>query len=525
MGIDEESGFHESNSVPREAECRTSTNLTGSPDGDNLETFRENDETEEGEHIQDMDLESDPEQEQTVITESLKLSTEMPNEVKPEKSSDNVCPPTTTNVTVSKVLIDDSRVKRARVTYEDNQPCVRVVYNSLSRESKKKLMELMQQWSEWHALAKSSSSVNSEEALECGEEIYFPALNVGSKKTTAVSFWVDNQARNEDTKNIQLDHDSIPLYDRGYTSVTTSLGGVGGFERIETLEASRCFNCSSYGHSLKECPKPRDSSAISIARKQHSAKRNFTTGSRVQVRYYQKSQGKYDDLRPGVLGPETRDSLGIGEFDPPPWLNRMRELGYPPGYLDVEDDDQPSGIEIFADDTKVEYEDGEIPEKGDPVQPPERTKMTVEFPGINGPIPENADQRRWAQPSNSFRNRPQRGQYSDQFRGNYHHDRYRDDGQSMGSGFPAHSYSPRYGAYEHSNSSNAGRSPAFGRSLSDRGWQNHSSGYDNRFPPPPPGHSPSASLDRWPHGGTPSQSQGERRERQSHHDQRRNHRN
>jgi zinc finger CCHC domain-containing protein 8 len=21
------------------------------------------------------------------------------------------------------------------------------------------------------------------------------------------------------------------------------------------------------------------------------------------------------------------------ELDPPPWLNRMRELGYPPGYL------------------------------------------------------------------------------------------------------------------------------------------------------------------------------------------------
>ena len=23
----------------------------------------------------------------------------------------------------------------------------------------------------------------------------------------------------------------------------------------------------------------------------------------------------------------------IQELDPPPWLNRMRELGYPPGYL------------------------------------------------------------------------------------------------------------------------------------------------------------------------------------------------
>ncbi|KAL3646097.1 hypothetical protein CASFOL_011282 [Castilleja foliolosa] len=35
------------------------------------------------------------------------------------------------------------------------------------------------------------------------------------------------------------------------------------------------------------------------------------------------------------------------ELDPPPWLNRMREMGYPPGYLDVGAEDQPSGITIF----------------------------------------------------------------------------------------------------------------------------------------------------------------------------------
>ncbi|KAL3646090.1 hypothetical protein CASFOL_011270 [Castilleja foliolosa] len=36
------------------------------------------------------------------------------------------------------------------------------------------------------------------------------------------------------------------------------------------------------------------------------------------------------------------------ELDPPPWLNRMREMGYPPGYLDVGAEDQPSGITIFV---------------------------------------------------------------------------------------------------------------------------------------------------------------------------------
>lgn len=81
--------------------------------------------------------------------------------------------------------------------------------------------------------------------------------------------------------------------------------------RIETLEASRCFNCGSYSHSLKECPKPRDNVAINNARKMHnSSKRNPT--DRAQVRYYQKTPGKFDDLCAGVLGAETRECLGIG---------------------------------------------------------------------------------------------------------------------------------------------------------------------------------------------------------------------
>ena len=34
---------------------------------------------------------------------------------------------------------------------------------------------------------------------------------------------------------------------------------------------------------------------------------------------------------PGQLGPELREALRIGALDPPPWLNRMRQLGVPPG--------------------------------------------------------------------------------------------------------------------------------------------------------------------------------------------------
>ncbi|KAI4366748.1 hypothetical protein MLD38_022585 [Melastoma candidum] len=91
--------------------------------------------------------------------------------------------------------------------------------------------------------------------------------------------------------------------------------------------------------------------------------------------------------------------LGLGELDPPPWLNRMRELSYPPGYLEVDIDDQPSGIVWYAaEEVKAGEEEGKISESE--AGPPK--KMMIEFPGINAPIPENADEWSWtARPSRS----------------------------------------------------------------------------------------------------------------------------
>ncbi len=45
-------------------------------------------------------------------------------------------------------------------------------------------------------------------------------------------------------------------------------------------------------------------------------------------------QGPDEDAEgaaPGQLGSELREALRIGPLDPPPWLQRMRQLGVPPG--------------------------------------------------------------------------------------------------------------------------------------------------------------------------------------------------
>ncbi|CAL1390743.1 unnamed protein product [Linum trigynum] len=392
-----------------------------------------------------------------------------------------------------------SGVKRARMTYEQQHPSVQVMYNSLTRASKRKLEELLQRWSEWHTT--NTVYLDSDEALESGEETYFPAIRTGIEKSCTVSFCIDNRTRDEQTSGVMpLDSNSVPLYDRGFVLGLTSADGSNNAERgLEIFgDPARCFNCGSYNHAMRECTKPRDAAAVNSARKQHMAKRNQNSHSRSSIRYYQSSSGgKYDGLNPGALDAETRRLLGIGELDPPPWLNRMRELGYPPGYLDADDEEQPSGITIFGEEEAMvvgeEQEEGEITMENNipkpPHEPPRKMNKTIEFPGINAPIPENADEELWAAggPSSSSFDTTNKNRLSerssDHSGGRYYHSSeqrrprrsFMDDDGPPGvdpvSSPSLSSYPPRYGSYhasQYSVDSPRDLMPSFARSHSDR---------------------------------------------------------
>ncbi len=78
-------------------------------------------------------------------------------------------------------------------------------------------------------------------------------------------------------------------------------------------EAARCFNCGSYSHGLKDCYRPRDTVAIGFARRTHALRKGLQSVPRSASRYYQTTPGgKFEKLKPGVLGTETRQLLGIG---------------------------------------------------------------------------------------------------------------------------------------------------------------------------------------------------------------------
>ncbi|KAJ7554719.1 hypothetical protein O6H91_05G006400 [Diphasiastrum complanatum] len=314
--------------------------------------------------------------------------------------------------------IAEPSLKRRRSLYLDSGPSVHVTYKCLTRESRKKLQEVLRGWAEWQGHTTTSSNGTNGDFLESGSEMYFPALQVGSGSSQKMPFWMDVPTKQvgfeQQTGEISLADSQereveVPLYDRACNSALSSQDSASQLERPFEMseEASRCFNCGSYSHGLKDCPRPRDNAAISVARKLHTSKKGLAPGPRGPSRYYQSSPGgKFDDLKPGVLGAETRQSLGIGELDPPPWLNRMRELGYPPGYLDG-GEDEPSGITIFDGEEEQEKkettEDGEILDTSMPVANGSTLskKMVVGFPGLNAPIPKDADEKLWKQSSES----------------------------------------------------------------------------------------------------------------------------
>nr|DAD45795.1 TPA_asm: hypothetical protein HUJ06_004025 [Nelumbo nucifera] len=233
--------LHNSFSEPSEVDCQPSCSQ------DKEDTIIEK--VEEGiinsvnvdfQHVQDMDLDEDLVQKRSILEVNVKLTETIAMEEKMIKvnsatNGEMGSPAAQNGSAISNHMIDGGSavtgVKRARVTYSYGNPSVHAKYNSLTRASKRKLEELLQQWSQWHAQNVSSSD-DSKEALESGEGTYFPAIHVGLEKSSTMSFWMDNQTNKQQSKEfIPLDGDSVPLYDRGYASVLTSADGSAHSER------------------------------------------------------------------------------------------------------------------------------------------------------------------------------------------------------------------------------------------------------------------------------------------------------
>lgn len=133
-------------------------------------------------------------------------------------------------------------------------------------------------------------------------------------------------------------------------------------KRPERPKTSACFNCMETGHMLFDCPHPHDRNRIRLNRQnfleQKSSSMNNSANRTSFERYHAsqneegsqvgssrrqglhhggissgRRQGRYADIKPGQCSKSLRRALGINDKQLPAFIYKMRQLGYPPGWL------------------------------------------------------------------------------------------------------------------------------------------------------------------------------------------------
>ncbi|XP_040465620.1 zinc finger CCHC domain-containing protein 8 isoform X2 [Falco naumanni] len=141
-----------------------------------------------------------------------------------------------------------------------------------------------------------------------------------------------------------------------------------------------CFNCGSEDHQMKDCPKPRNAARISEKRKEFMEACGEASNQNFQQRYHaEEVEERFGKFKPGVISGELQDALGVTDKSIPPFIYRMRQLGYPPGWL-KEAEMEHSGLALY--DGKG---DGGTEDEGS-CQPKHTTydvSKLINYPGFN----------------------------------------------------------------------------------------------------------------------------------------------
>ncbi|XP_072289843.1 zinc finger CCHC domain-containing protein 8 isoform X1 [Eucyclogobius newberryi] len=169
----------------------------------------------------------------------------------------------------------------------------------------------------------------------------------------------------------------VPVYQQVFNQVIGTAGQ--DLEMKDKRPKSMCFNCGTAGHQLRDCPKPKDMAAINERRKEFNQNSNPTMQSN---RYHaDEVEERFSKYKPGIMSDELLSALGIDNCTLPPLIYRMRQLGYPPGWL-KEAEMENSGLALY---------DGNVSNDGssteDPLKVSYDVSKLVDFPGFNIAMP------------------------------------------------------------------------------------------------------------------------------------------
>ncbi|KAI4889404.1 hypothetical protein NFI96_034087 [Prochilodus magdalenae] len=146
-----------------------------------------------------------------------------------------------------------------------------------------------------------------------------------------------------------------------------------------------CFNCGGEGHQLRDCPKPKDMARINEKRKEFAQINNQGNNQSNQRYHEEEVEERFAKYKPGVISKELLDALGVVTNTLPPFIYRMRELGYPPGWL-KEAEMEHSGLTLYDGKTSG---DGEEDMNGRNQNVSYDVSKLVDFPGFNVSAPSN----------------------------------------------------------------------------------------------------------------------------------------
>ncbi|NWU35688.1 ZCHC8 protein, partial [Hylia prasina] len=141
-----------------------------------------------------------------------------------------------------------------------------------------------------------------------------------------------------------------------------------------------CFNCGSEDHQMKDCPKPRNAARINEKRKEFLEACGDSGNQNFQQRYHaEEVEERFGKFKPGVISGVLQDALGVSDKSLPPFIYRMRQLGYPPGWL-KEAEMEHSGLALYDGKGEPEAEDEGSPK---PKRVTYDVSKLINYPGFN----------------------------------------------------------------------------------------------------------------------------------------------
>ncbi|EDV21725.1 uncharacterized protein TRIADDRAFT_59740 [Trichoplax adhaerens] len=142
-------------------------------------------------------------------------------------------------------------------------------------------------------------------------------------------------------------------------------------DQIAKNDTRKQENSDSDESDHSDCLQPVDLYRVSRKRKEY--KESHGIDSRNSTTRYHRSVNEsireFTEMDPASVSDELREALGIEQNEIPPYLYRMRELGYPLDYVRI----RGGSAEL-----KLYHEDGQ-----------EECCFELEFPGLNVPLPLN----------------------------------------------------------------------------------------------------------------------------------------